>query len=879
MESSGHLYKPVLEDISDEDDDQEDIIVDVISPFPNDECSRTSPGNHATVRRWRQRSHKEKEGSNIRSSVDSLLGKNPMPLGKTSSPMDLTKSNNKASEDSLLSFLHNVKRGNGVERPNLLTNNNKITNKIKKDRDTICSTINMNSEENINRNSLIFSSLEDREKKEKKDKDPTLSDSMVENRDMEKKETILTNPKIRAQEEKLSSFYSSNAIHTSQTSFEVQNYDMVSNTLPSCKGYIEEKSQIKKLGHNDNIQVKSMNNESSAFVSVPCTDISSENQFKTEKNSNAKLEPKLSFNISSLVEEANGIGKDDNSKHQIKSEISKSIGVTVGQQQPIMTDISYNIDYELTGANMLPLVQGSGSQNTSTLATPALNLNPSHYSTMSEMPLPYPYHSALPLHPPVHWNHPLENLQYPSYYTNTPYYHYLQQQILLLHHHNMSALGYNSPPFNLNMRTDSTYKISDLSSYPDHNKLQNVNIDQEVKNTTLKVDRDSSVKEKTTVENIRKLRLSTDSGIELSNASKQDVSSEKENEEIITVDEDKEYKNECIQTQSNLISSLENIYPLPSGENELPKEKADPTKRLDNGLYLLAESIETFGDRNQNLASIRKTRYASTDCCDQIKDSLQILCDVANAQQREPMDTKKTNTRVERSKSLDSFKPVIDRNHNSTASENNVKEFIRTKSMIHKKDNVDYKEQEDQNLDEMDAWEIELRIQLADKQRRYNEINRKLLKIQKIRIRPSKKRFKEKKLQKKEKKIKRRSLKTNELRSNQNECSYRERLGNIYEAEGNNILNGKMVNGRKKIDEIDSIRMNSKSSKEEHSLIHMVKEKEFHNKKAIKLETWQVKEKNLGECREPEIFEYKHKKIRRDSLDSLRIFLCLYSKI
>merc|ERR1712198_128498 len=136
-----------------------------------------------------------------------------MPLGKTSSPMDLTKSNNKASEDSLLSFLHNVK----------------------KDRDTICSTINMNSEENINRNSLIFSSLEDREKKEKKDKDPTLSDSMVENRDMEKKETILTNPKIRAQEEKLSSFHSSNAIHTSQTSFEIQNHDMVSNTLPSCK--------------------------------------------------------------------------------------------------------------------------------------------------------------------------------------------------------------------------------------------------------------------------------------------------------------------------------------------------------------------------------------------------------------------------------------------------------------------------------------------------------------------------------------------------------------------------------------------------------------------------------------------------------------------
>merc|ERR1711915_694632 len=112
-----------------------------------------------------------------------------------------------------------------------------------------------------------------------------------------------------------------------------------------------------------------------------------------------------------------------------------------------------------------------------------------------------------------------------------------------------------------------------------------------------------------------------------------------------------------------------------------------------------------------------------------------------------------------------------------------------------------------------------------------------------------------------------RSLKTNELSSNQNECSYCERLGKIYEAEGNNILNEKMVNGIK-INEINSIRMNSKSSKEEQSHTHMVKEKEFHNKKAIKIETWQVKEKNLSECREPEFFEYKHKKIRRESKES-----------
>ena len=46
----------VFEDISEEDDDEEeDVPLDLLSSFPNGECSRTSPGNHATVRRWRQR--------------------------------------------------------------------------------------------------------------------------------------------------------------------------------------------------------------------------------------------------------------------------------------------------------------------------------------------------------------------------------------------------------------------------------------------------------------------------------------------------------------------------------------------------------------------------------------------------------------------------------------------------------------------------------------------------------------------------------------------------------------------------------------------------------------------------------------------------------
>merc|ERR1719431_1426452 len=38
------------------DEEEEDDIIEITSTFPLGQCSRTSPGNHATIRRWRQRS-------------------------------------------------------------------------------------------------------------------------------------------------------------------------------------------------------------------------------------------------------------------------------------------------------------------------------------------------------------------------------------------------------------------------------------------------------------------------------------------------------------------------------------------------------------------------------------------------------------------------------------------------------------------------------------------------------------------------------------------------------------------------------------------------------------------------------------------------------
>ena len=45
------LEPPLLEVEEDDDEDEEDEVVELPRPFPGGQCSRTSPGNHATIRR------------------------------------------------------------------------------------------------------------------------------------------------------------------------------------------------------------------------------------------------------------------------------------------------------------------------------------------------------------------------------------------------------------------------------------------------------------------------------------------------------------------------------------------------------------------------------------------------------------------------------------------------------------------------------------------------------------------------------------------------------------------------------------------------------------------------------------------------------------
>eukprot|EP00092_Neocalanus_flemingeri_P003683 GFUD01003957.1.p1 GENE.GFUD01003957.1~~GFUD01003957.1.p1 ORF type:complete len:1381 (+),score=371.85 GFUD01003957.1:1199-5341(+) len=90
MENNHQSYIPVLEDISDDDDDDQEVVTtDIVFCFPNGECSRTSPGNHSTVRRWRQRNARKHENcdENNLSGRQSAAALSPISV-KTPSVLD-----------------------------------------------------------------------------------------------------------------------------------------------------------------------------------------------------------------------------------------------------------------------------------------------------------------------------------------------------------------------------------------------------------------------------------------------------------------------------------------------------------------------------------------------------------------------------------------------------------------------------------------------------------------------------------------------------------------------------------------------------------------------------------------------------------------------
>ena len=195
---------------------------------------------------------------------------------------------------------------------------------------------------------------------------------------------------------------------------------------------------------------------------------------------------------------------------------------------------------------------------------------------------------------------------------------------------------------------------------------------------------------------------------------------------------------------------------LAEGESVI-KEKEE--EDIGEGLLLLTEGIECMEELGHMKSAVdclgemklKTMRHLSVDSYHHKKyDSLQLLCDVASSVQKGEV-----GPRGVRSKSLDveSQKRMaelgdVNRNHRSPRAEQDVKEFISRKTHSYQR-NQSSKEDPagkagqgvikpgvlgswSSDPGDMEAWELDIRIRMAEKQRRYTEITRKLKKLQSL---------------------------------------------------------------------------------------------------------------------------------------------------
>ena len=395
------------------------------------------------------------------------------------------------------------------------------------------------------------------------------------------------------------------------------------------------------------------------------------------------------------------------------------------------------------------------------------------------LPTPSHHQYPLPFHPPAtpQWTHGLTHQAgygYPPCYPpDTSYYLYLQQHLLLLHHQHlqMARQIQNSPhrgqdvqinvfegtkqqtildkdqQVNINRTAEEDIKTTSFQNYPSISKAANSYISNQLTKDNLSGNGRPELKQtlhdveikKYSEENIRKditveSRKSDDQEIEINIELNNNKSKNKRvNQEFINVDYIEEGSDEISETiQVN--TSDESFIDV---EGDKTKGVGIESNDSKHGLCLLAESIASIEANKE--PPRRKVRYASTDCCDYPANSLQILCDVASVQPKQNIKENPLSTRIERSMSLDSYKPSTDQNLNDVKKD--IKEFISKTIKKHKKSelsNMKKSHVAKNGVDDMDAWEIELRIKLAEKQRKYNKINKKLLKIKKLKLKSSK---------------------------------------------------------------------------------------------------------------------------------------------
>jgi len=189
---------------------------------------------------------------------------------------------------------------------------------------------------------------------------------------------------------------------------------------------------------------------------------------------------------------------------------------------------------------------------------------------------------------------------------------------------------------------------------------------------------------------------------------------------------------------------------------------------IGEGLLLLTEGIACMEELGQMKSAVdclgemklKTMRHLSVDSYHHKKyDSLQLLCDVASSVQKGevgPRGVRSKSLDVESAKRLAEMAD-LNRNHRSPRAEQDVKEFITKKTNTYQRDRSSSQEPDTKKLasvgggqgvlpvlpnwstdpSDMEAWELDIRIRMAEKQRRYTEITRKLKRLQSLKSKKS----------------------------------------------------------------------------------------------------------------------------------------------
>jgi len=338
-----------------------------------------------------------------------------------------------------------------------------------------------------------------------------------------------------------------------------------------------------------------------------------------------------SFNISSLVKDSSSVSRP-----------GVPVGVVTARQRvTTTTDMEIVTSLAPASAPPPPSFLSASSPHVASHVVSAPFLAPGHHLMSPLMPQPPHLVTSLPqLHPmsqapaaPQALYPPTPPSPYIFGFPDPHYYYFLQQQLLMLqHHHYLQS------------------QVPALRGLSVPNPAANINFLQSLENSVNSLKNPEPVKQVDDGIIVDKLIHNTDAA---NTESCHDIRTETndQDEDFLEVESSQsdlreKPAEECDNPQDVTVATDESFINVDDEE----EDEVDTSLKCQEdtcGLNLLAASIDKLEDSPDGASSFkaRKLRYASTDCA-----GLQILCDVADSQEKITAASEKTE---QRSKSVD----------------------------------------------------------------------------------------------------------------------------------------------------------------------------------------------------------------------------------